>query len=64
MRVQAAALEQNRVAEVSGQQQNVRTLVGCGHALPDTRIVIVHPESLTRLRTGSGGRNLGVRPDR
>ena len=46
--VQAAALEQNRVAEVSGQQQNVRTLVGCGHAMPDTRIVIVHPESLTR----------------
>ena len=46
--VQAAALEQNRVAEVSGQQQNVRTLVGCGHAMPGTRIVIVHPESLTR----------------
>ena len=45
---QAAALEQNRVAEVSDQQQNIRTLVGCGHAMPDTTIVIVHPESLTR----------------
>jgi len=45
---QAAALEQNRVAEASDQQQNVRTLVGCGRAMPGTRIVIVHPESLTR----------------
>ena len=26
---------------------NVRTLVGCGHAVADTRIVIVNPESLT-----------------
>ncbi|HVB80873.1 MAG TPA: fatty acyl-AMP ligase [Candidatus Binataceae bacterium] len=46
--VQAAALEQNRVAEASDQQHNVRTLVGCGHAMPGTRVVIVHPESLTR----------------
>lgn len=45
---QAAALEQNCVAEASDQQQNVRTLVGCGHAMPDTKIVIVHPEFLTR----------------
>jgi acyl-CoA synthetase (AMP-forming)/AMP-acid ligase II len=45
---QAAALEQNRVAEASDQQHYVRTLVGCGHAMPGTRVVIVHPESLTR----------------
>jgi len=45
--VQVAALEQNRVAEASDQQQNVRTLVGSGHAMLDTKIVIVHPESLT-----------------
>ena len=38
---QAAALEHNRVAEVSDQQQNVRTLVGSGRAMLDTRIVIV-----------------------
>ena len=30
------------------QQQNVRTFVGCGRAQLNTKIVIVHPESLTR----------------
>jgi len=45
---QAAALEQNRVVEASEQQPQVRTLVGCGHARFDTKIVIVHPESLTQ----------------
>jgi acyl-CoA synthetase (AMP-forming)/AMP-acid ligase II len=42
-----AALERNDVVETCDQQLNVRTLVGCGHAMPDTKIVIVHPESLT-----------------
>ena len=60
---QAAALEKNRIVEASEQQQNVRTLVGCGRAMRDTKIVIVHPESLTRCAPG-GGRNLGVRPER
>ena len=46
--IQATALEQNRVVKPSDQQQNVTTLVGCGRAMPGTRIVIVHPEPLTR----------------
>jgi acyl-CoA synthetase (AMP-forming)/AMP-acid ligase II len=41
------ALEHNGVMETSDRQKNVRTLVGCGHAMPDTKVVIVHPESLT-----------------
>ncbi|HEV2436434.1 MAG TPA: fatty acyl-AMP ligase [Verrucomicrobiae bacterium] len=45
--IQVAEFEQNRVVEASAQQQNVRTLAGSGHALHETRIVIVHPESLT-----------------
>jgi acyl-CoA synthetase (AMP-forming)/AMP-acid ligase II len=45
--IQVAAFEQNRVVEAGAQDQNVRTLVGSGHALHDTRIVIAHPESLT-----------------
>ena len=45
--IQVAAFEQNRVVEARAQDQNVRTLVGSGHALHDTRIVIVHPELLT-----------------
>jgi acyl-CoA synthetase (AMP-forming)/AMP-acid ligase II len=47
-RAQSAALEQNCVAEALDRQQNARTLVGCGQAMPDTTIVIAHPESLTR----------------
>ena len=43
-----ASLEKNRVVEALEQQQNVRTFVGCGRAQLNTRIVIVHPESLTR----------------
>jgi acyl-CoA synthetase (AMP-forming)/AMP-acid ligase II len=45
--IQVAAFEQNRVVEASTQHQNGRTVVGSGHALHDTRIVIAHPESLT-----------------
>jgi acyl-CoA synthetase (AMP-forming)/AMP-acid ligase II len=40
------ALEHNRAVETSGSQLNVRKLVGCGQAMPDTEVVIVHPESL------------------
>jgi acyl-CoA synthetase (AMP-forming)/AMP-acid ligase II len=45
--IQVAAFEQNRVVEAGTEDQNVRTLVGSGHALDDTKIVIAHPESLT-----------------
>ena len=43
-----ASLEKNRVVEALEPQQNVRTFVGCGRAQLDTKIVIVHPESLSR----------------
>jgi acyl-CoA synthetase (AMP-forming)/AMP-acid ligase II len=43
-----ASLEKNRVVEVTEEQQNVRTFVGCGRAQLNTKIVIAHPESLTR----------------
>ena len=45
--IHAPALEQNRIVEASADDQNVRTLVGSGHTLLDTKVVIVHPESLT-----------------
>jgi acyl-CoA synthetase (AMP-forming)/AMP-acid ligase II len=44
---QVAALEHNGVVASTAGQLNARTLVGCGRAMPDTRIVIVHPESST-----------------
>lgn len=43
---QVAALEHNEVMETSNHESNGRTLIGCGHAMPDTRIVIVRPETL------------------
>jgi acyl-CoA synthetase (AMP-forming)/AMP-acid ligase II len=46
-RIDAAAFEQNQVVEAAAGQPNLRSLVGSGHSLPDTRIVIAHPESLT-----------------
>lgn len=45
--IDVAAFEKNRIVDANAQRQNVRTLVGSGHALHDTRIVIVNPESLT-----------------
>lgn len=48
LQVDADALTQNRVLGVSSNQQNVQTLVGCGHSEIDTQIVIVHPESFTQ----------------
>ncbi|MGO9563620.1 MAG: fatty acyl-AMP ligase [Candidatus Korobacteraceae bacterium] len=42
-----AALEHNGVAEAPDAAQNSRTLVGCGRAMPDTKIVVAHPESMT-----------------
>jgi len=45
--VEVEAFEQGRVVEAGAQLQKVRTLVGSGHTLHDTRIVIADPESLT-----------------
>jgi acyl-CoA synthetase (AMP-forming)/AMP-acid ligase II len=47
-RAQAEALEKNRVKEATQDTQMVRTLVGCGWSKIDTKIIIVHPESLTQ----------------
>jgi acyl-CoA synthetase (AMP-forming)/AMP-acid ligase II len=44
---QVAALEHNGVAEASDAAQSIRTLVGSGRAMPDTKIVVAHPESMT-----------------
>ncbi|NMG08551.1 non-ribosomal peptide synthetase [Brasilonema sp. UFV-L1] len=46
-KVQADALEQNRVVEASENTQNVKQLVGCGRSWLDTKIVIADPESLS-----------------
>ncbi len=45
--IQVAPFEQNRVVAADSQSQNVRTLVGSGHVMHDTKIVIAHPETQT-----------------
>jgi acyl-CoA synthetase (AMP-forming)/AMP-acid ligase II len=45
--VEEDALAHNRVLETSDDQQDVYSLVGCGKAMPGTRIVIAHPDKRT-----------------
>jgi len=52
---QSQALAQNRIVEASEHEANVRTLVGCGRAMRDTKIAIVHPESLRPCPAGIVG---------
>ena len=46
--VQRSALERNQVIQVAPGDKTGKTFVICGHALPEKRIVIVDPESLTQ----------------
>ena len=43
----AAALARSEVLDVEPDDEGVRALVGCGENLPDQRIVIVDPDTLT-----------------
>ena len=53
--IQNAALESNRVVAAPGGDAGARTLVGCGQSLGDQKIVIVHPETLTRCSSDEVG---------
>ena len=52
-----SALEHNHngIVQTSDRRENVRTLVGSGHAVADTRIVIVNPQSLTECASDEVG---------
>jgi 8-amino-7-oxononanoate synthase len=50
-----AALEQNRVVEVSEDNGGTRTLVSCGRNLGEQKIIIVDPESLTQCSSDQVG---------
>ncbi len=45
--VEEAALEQNRIVKVKSSRDDSRKIVGCGQSLPDQKVVIANPESLT-----------------
>ncbi len=46
--INAGALEKHQVVEAPSSYQGGRTFVGCGRATLETKVAIVHPESLTR----------------
>ncbi len=46
--VEGAGLEHDRVVETSAGDKGTWTLVGCGQALADQKVVVVDPESLIR----------------
>jgi acyl-CoA synthetase (AMP-forming)/AMP-acid ligase II len=53
--VEEDALAHNRVVVSSDDQQDVYTLVGCGKAMPGTKIVIAHPEKRILCADGEVG---------
>ncbi|ACC85410.1 non-ribosomal peptide synthetase [Nostoc punctiforme] len=52
---QKAALEQHLVVPASNSDDATQTLVGCGQPLQDMRVVIVHPERMTRCNSDEIG---------
>src|SRR6185369_306205 len=53
--VRSDALEQHRVVEAVSEQDDIRTLVGCGQAGLDTEIEIVDIETSTRCEVNAVG---------
>jgi acyl-CoA synthetase (AMP-forming)/AMP-acid ligase II len=45
---QSEALAQKQIIEVPAEHAGAQTLVGCGHSLPDQRMIIADPETLTQ----------------
>ena len=54
-KVVSAELEQNRIAIAKDDNQANRTLVSCGHSLPDQKIAIVNPADNTICQSGEIG---------
>jgi amino acid adenylation domain-containing protein len=48
IKLEAKALENNRVVPASVDDKDVRSLVSCGETLPGQQVFIIHPESLMR----------------
>jgi acyl-CoA synthetase (AMP-forming)/AMP-acid ligase II/alkylation response protein AidB-like acyl-CoA dehydrogenase/acyl carrier protein len=47
-KLDAAALEKNRIVDAFKYDNIVRTVVGCGRLVGDTKVAIVNPETLTQ----------------
>jgi 8-amino-7-oxononanoate synthase len=51
----AAALARNQVLDADPEDEGVKTMVGCGQNLPDQKIVIVDPDTMTACLPGKIG---------
>lgn len=54
-KLDGAALEKNRIVNISNHDNVVRTVVGCGRLICDTKVAIVDPETLTRCASDEVG---------
>jgi amino acid adenylation domain-containing protein/non-ribosomal peptide synthase protein (TIGR01720 family) len=54
-RVEGRALAENRVVEVTCDEEDTRALVGCGRATLATEVCIVHPETLMQCASDEVG---------
>jgi amino acid adenylation domain-containing protein len=54
-KVRAAELAAHRVVDATAESEDATTLVGCGRALENQRILIVNPERLTECAAGEVG---------
>jgi len=53
--LQARALENDLVVEAATDEENARSVVGCGQPLMGQRLLIVHPQSLLQCKPGHVG---------
>ena len=53
--VQATALENYRIVDADSSDAGARSVMSCGGVLPDEKVFIVNPESLTRCLPGEVG---------
>ncbi|MGD0519198.1 MAG: fatty acyl-AMP ligase, partial [Thermoguttaceae bacterium] len=51
----AASLARGQVLDADPEDEGVKTMVGCGHNLPDQKIVIADPDTLTACTSGRTG---------
>ena len=51
----AAALARGQVLDADPEDEGAKTMVGCGHNLPDQKIVIADPETMTACSPGGIG---------
>lgn len=53
--VNSQALQQNQISTKENHSSSSRIIVGCGHSLPDTTVIVVDPNTLTETASNTVG---------